>query len=272
MNSPYLLSEPGLRRLADFCLQPALYAFDFDGTLAPIVQVPMEAQMGPSTRGWMDKLDLLAPVAVVSGRSVHDLGFLLHGFRPRYLVGNHGLEGTPSGEKMHAAAARMCSAWVGQLQQVLPERLFREGVALENKTLSLTLHYRGARGHDQVRAEIAGLLKQAETSGELQPAPRIIPGKDVFNLVPPGAPHKGNAVVELIENAGFAQALYVGDDDTDEDVFRMQDPRILGIRVGAITGSAADFYLHDLGEVDLLLSTLVSLLGKATLGAGTRVV
>jgi trehalose-6-phosphatase len=54
----------------------------------------------------------------------------------------------------------------------------------------------------------------------MEPAPRIVLGKSVINLIPAGAPHKGVALLELMVHLKIQCALYIGDDDTDEDVFR----------------------------------------------------
>lgn len=71
--APWLL-DPQHRPMLDDWLGPStLFAFDFDGTLAPIVDDPAEARMSPSTWTQLDRLARLAPVAVVSGRAREDL-------------------------------------------------------------------------------------------------------------------------------------------------------------------------------------------------------
>jgi len=55
-------------------------------------------------------------------------------------------------------------------------------------------------------------------------------------------------------------ALYVGDDETDEDVFNLEEPgQLLGIRVGKSMRSRASYFLTSQGEVDTLLELLISL-------------
>jgi trehalose 6-phosphate phosphatase len=85
-------------------------------------------------------------------------------------------------------------------------------------------------------------------------------GKLVVNLVPRGAPHKGMALERLRESLHCDTALYVGDDQTDEDVFALDDPgRLLTIRVGEKTTSRASFFLRDQACIDVLLERLLSL-------------
>ncbi len=46
---------------------------DFDGTLAPIVETPVLAELSPATREVVDELSRIYPVAIVSGRGLDDL-------------------------------------------------------------------------------------------------------------------------------------------------------------------------------------------------------
>ena len=73
-----------------------------------------------------------------------------------------------------------------------------------------------------------------------------------------GAPHKGIALERERERLGCDTALYVGDDETDEDVFSLDRPgRLLTIRVGAKRTSAASYYILDQRVIDVLLGRLL---------------
>lgn len=55
----------------------------------------------------------------------------------------------------------------------------------------------------------------------------------------------------------------MGDDETDEDVFALDDPaRLVTVRVGAKRRSRAAFYVPDQKSVDTLLATLLELRQK----------
>jgi trehalose 6-phosphate phosphatase len=89
---------------------------------------------------------------------------------------------------------------------------------------------------------------------------RLLEGKQVLNVLPRGAPHKGLALERVKRRLGLEAAVYVGDDDTDEDVFALARPgELLGIRVRRRAGSAADCYIRTQVEIDLLLRRLLEL-------------
>ena len=69
-----------------------LLAFDFDGTLSPIVSDRDAAGMRAQTRAHFAALCRLYPTAVISGRARRDAQSRVHGLRVKYVVGNHGLE------------------------------------------------------------------------------------------------------------------------------------------------------------------------------------
>jgi len=85
----------------------------------------------------------------------------------------------------------------------------------------------------------------------------VVPGKRVLNVVPTGAPDKGMALARLTRRGGFERVLFVGDDDTDEDVFRRDlGVESVGVRVGRHSKSAARYYLRRQSDVDRLLERL----------------
>ena len=100
---------------------------------------------------------------------------------------------------------------------------------------------------------------------------RLIGGKQVVNILPAGAPHKGLALERARARLGCDTAVYVGDDETDEDVFALDRPgRLLGIRVGRKRSSSAASYVRAQAEIDRLLRAAPGLpAGGLTLEAGS---
>lgn len=128
------------------------------------------------------------------------------------------------------------------------------GIMLEDKQYSLSFHYRHA-----ARPALARQMLEQRIA-RLVPPPDIVHGKRVLNLLPPDAPHKGEALQSLLGLSGCARAMYVGDDVTDEDVFRMRMPEVLSIRVGRKRKSAAEMYLKNQADVARLVRRLVAML------------
>ncbi len=256
-----VFSPAGLQALRAFIAQPLMCLFDFDGTLAPLVADPDAVLLPAAVRSQLQALQQRVPVGIVTGRALADLRPRL-AFVPDYLIGNHGLEGVPAGAadagdtgNTGAAASpaellAQVARWKAQLEPVVAQ--LDPGIVIEDKHYSLSLHYLRARNREQaaqaLRARIAAL----------SPTPRIIAGKLLFNVLPAEAGDKGSAVQALLAATGLSQALYVGDDQTDEDVFRLAQPGLFTIHVGAAADSAAQWCLHDYREVARLLDWLVA--------------
>jgi trehalose 6-phosphate phosphatase len=223
-----------------------LLAFDYDGTLAPIVPDPALAVMRRRTRDLLTTLTRLYPVAIISGRAQADARRLLHGVGVVQIVGNHGVEPWQASPRLSLEVKK----WLPLL-----ERRFAglKGVQIENKVFSLAVHYRDSREKKKARAAIASA---AAALGPL----RVIGGKQVVNLLPITAPHKGIALERERERLRCDTAIFVGDDKTDEDVFALDQPgRLLGIRVGRSRTSAAAYYIPSQRSIDDLLRALVDL-------------
>jgi trehalose 6-phosphate phosphatase len=101
---------------------------------------------------------------------------------------------------------------------------------------------------------------------------RLIGGHQVVNLVPEGAPHKGIALTALRQRAGCDTAIFVGDDETDEDVFALDQPgRLLTLRVGRKRSSRAAFFVDSQRDVDAVLEALLEVRSRRVArAAGAR--
>jgi trehalose 6-phosphate phosphatase len=246
-----LLSRENRVLLDQLAWSNVLLAFDFDGTLAPIVPNRHEAAMRARTARLFTAVCERYPSAVISGRAKSDVGRRLSGAKVRYLIGNHGLEpGTRLGT-FERQVLRTHPLLEGALAHV-------GGIDIENKRYSLAVHYRRARQKPRAREAI----RRAVAS--LPEPMRVITGKLVINVVPEAAPSKGDALVALRERAEADVAMYIGDDVTDEDVFRLDQPgRLFTVRVGRSRTSAARYYLRQQQEIDLLLEHLAARRGDA---------
>ena len=243
-----LLSAAGEAELATLATARSLYAFDFDGTLAPIAASPDQARITAPMSRMLVALARQAPVAVISGRSRSDLRMrlpsdLLH------IIGNHGNESEAEFAD-GLEQRRLVATWRRQLETLLSGATSR-GILIEDKGLSLSLHYRLAADRDQARSAGSKAIEQ------LTPAPLVIGGKMVINLLPQTARTKLEALQELVTREQARRVLFVGDDDTDEIVFERAPPEWITVRVAHWNGSRARYFLHQQSNVTVLLDLLL---------------
>ena len=249
-----LLSENGLQALRAFVTPDTLFAFDLDGTLAPIVDNPTAAEIPETLRNGLEQLAGLATTAVITGRSRSDALPRL-GFNPHYLVGNHGSEGLPGLEDQGLHLQVLIGQWLEQLHRILPPDSW-SNLFVERKSSSLSLHYRHAQDRSATHQSLMAAIAR------LDPPPRRVGGKFVENLQPPLAPHKGDALLLLMEHSGCPKALFFGDDETDEDIFRLADARIFSVCIGTDRPTAADYHLHNQHDMAQALEQLIQLVRK----------
>jgi len=243
--STYLFSDTARTAMDSFIDRTTLFAFDLDGTLAPIGPDPDAIGIPVTIQKEIITLGAIAQVAVITGRSRSDALQRLS-VLPRYLIGNHGAEGLPGWESRTQEFIQTVKAWQDQLVSRLSNKDLN-GIFIENKGPTLSIHYRHATDSEAARVMILRAINR------LVPQPRLISGIYIENLVPKGAPDKGVALTYLMNQAGCPKGFFVGDDETDEDVFRLDNEIIFTVRVGRKTGSLARFYLRNQQEINRLL-------------------
>ena len=240
-----ILAKQNIERLRALAASGALLAFDFDGTLAPLGSDSFATRMRPESTELLRNLAHAAPVAVISGRSVADLTPRLDGIPMLAVVGNHGAE--PS--RFAKRAAREVAGWMPHLQAVVSTL---DGVEIEDKGQSVSVHYWHALDPAVAIAALESLVPQ------LSHAVRVVHGIGIVNLVPRGAPDKGDALMTLVKSHGFPGALFVGDELTDENAFRrLTSARDLGVRVGRSKDTKATYHIATQLDIDALLTELL---------------
>jgi len=242
----HLLSRAGDGVLAQLIAQKPLLAFDFDGTLSPLVERPSLASLNPTTRERLTRLAGILPVVIISGRAVADLKPRLDGVPLAGMSGNHGLEpwgATPEIEQLVQGWDDALSRKFGQLP----------GLEIENKRWSLTVDYRHV-------PDLSGTERALAHFAKTLPQVRLLGGRHAdLNLAPAGEHHKGTALERHMHALDRHAALYVGDDRTDEDAFGQAIDGLVSVRVGQKAGSRAQYFLQEQSEVDRLLDTLWAL-------------
>jgi trehalose 6-phosphate phosphatase len=235
---------------------------DFDGTITPIAPTPEAAELSARGRLVLEQL-VRRPqtrVAVVSGRPVETLARKVAVEGVIY-VGNHGMETLVYDVRSEDPVATRARPIVARLGARFAELAARSpGAVLEQKGISLSLHTR-LLAPDEARAVEADAVELASGEEELA----VFTGKRVVEVRPRGAPDKGLAALRLLESShgqgweAACAAIFIGDDQTDEDGFRALAGRGAGVRVrDEHTGESAAGYFTD--GVDDTLTLLESLL------------
>lgn len=242
--------------LKKFASLDTLVALDFDGTLAPIVHDRNRAALRQTTRRLLAGLAAHYPCVVISGRARSDVLRRLKGTGIEDIVGNHGIEPWTTSPILEKAVRR----WLPLLKASLGQF---HGVEIEDKRFSVAIHYRGESRKQKARRAI-------EAAARKLAAVRLIGGKQVINILPAGAPHKGLAFERQLIRSRCNRAIYVGDDDTDEDVFALPGRgRILTVRVGLNRDSLAGYYMCNQRDIDRFIRRLVELRAGRRAAPGT---
>jgi trehalose 6-phosphate phosphatase len=232
---------------------------DFDGTLAPIAPTPDKARIPPDTLPVLQKIRDLPQVflAIISGRSLSNLTETV-GLNGIHYAGNHGLEISgvkktvivPKAAHVTRSIRKMCSELETGITAI-------PGAWIENKGLTASIHYR-AVALIQV-PDLNRLIGRITAPYVHKDIVRLTRGKKVIEIRPALEWNKGYAVKWMLKRMGKRRAvtIYIGDDTTDEDAFRML-PDAVTVKVSrdAGTRTKAAYLAADTNEVRSFLHWL----------------
>ncbi|MFL5594592.1 MAG: trehalose-phosphatase [Gemmatimonadaceae bacterium] len=221
------------------------YFFDIDGTLVDIAPTPAEIYLAHDLHSLIRRLHDATggALALISGRSISNVDMIFGGSRLP-VAGQHGLERRDASGKIsrhHDISEKLERARI-DLRETAKRH---HGLLLEDKGLSLALHYRAAPrlasfAHRRMRSIAAGIGRDFAVQA----------GKRVVELKPSGR-DKGEAVKEFMHEQPFRgrKPVFVGDDLTDEYGFKVVNA-LGGYAVKVGTGpTAARFRVEDVSAV-----------------------
>ncbi len=245
---------------------------DVDGTLSPIVDRPEAAEITPRSKILLTTLQAYLPlVAVISGRAAADVQARV-GIPGIVYAGNHGLERWQNGQ---AEASDAVKAFRPAMQTVLNGLSHFEqthpGVMLEDKGVSLSVHYRQATPPEAAAVALRPVITQLTQDNGL----RLFEGRMLFEVRPPLDVHKGTAFRALVTEYKLDAAVYIGDDTTDVDAFQAaRDLREAGLCYAFGLGvtsdetplpvlETADFLVEGISGVEAFLDWLLKALSAS---------
>lgn len=260
----YLFSD--WKKLKQKLTEAQLFLFlDYDGTLVPIAEVPRQAIMPESLKALLASLIKLRylSVAIISGRTLGNLKNMV-GLKNIIYAGNHGLQIQGPKIKFKSPVSSSLRLKIQKVGKTLKQKLSKiNGVLLENKGLTLSLHYRlvdkklAPRVKNVFYETVAGVCFKGDVA--------VQSGKKVFEVRPAVDWDKGVAAEWLLKRQHSflkgrkALPIYVGDDTTDEDAFKALKKKGLTVFVGKPKASRAQYYLKNTRDVSRFLKKILEL-------------
>lgn len=216
---------------------------DFDGTLVKLRRRPGDVRVPRQIKQVLERLARHpnASVAIVSGRRLREIQTML-GAQGVHTFGLHGAER----EGRKTALSKTTRRTLAHAKREARARLgILPGIWLEDKILSLAVHYRGASAAI-VRVAHAALLEILEP---LRRNLSSMNGEKVWEILPREIAGKGATIRGLLATrAAGTLAIYVGDDAADELAFSAIPDQIT-VHVGKKTNTCARFLLQNPAEV-----------------------
>lgn len=230
-----------------------LIMLDYDGTLVPYAATAMEATPDEAVKKLLTKLtaDPANQVVVITGRDHINIDEWL-GNPDLHMIAEHGVWEKAAGGKWRKTL-QISKAWEASIKPIFEEWVNRTpGSYIEQKAFSLVWHYRMSDNElGELRArELVDTLKFVTANNNLQvmPGKKIIEVKDVRT-------NKGMAVANLLGSGRHQFILAIGDDETDEDLFKAVGERGVCIKVAEPSVNAR-YWVPTYREVRRLLTAL----------------
>ncbi|MBD3383940.1 trehalose-phosphatase [candidate division KSB1 bacterium] len=242
---------------------PVLF-LDYDGTLTPIVQQPEDAILSDDIRDSLEILCRYIQVIIISGRDRRDVEKLV-GIDNLIYAGSHGFDiNGPDGLNMQHEGGINALPSLEAAEELLNEKLEETpGVRIERKKYAIAVHYRNSP-----EREIPLIQKTMDRVAAEYNTLRQTGGKKIIELRPDIDWDKGKALLWLLRELGLKDEaylpIYIGDDLTDEDAFRVLNKDGMGILVGEHGDkSDADYRLDSINETGKFLRLLVKQLRES---------
>ena len=216
---------------------PFGFITDVDGTISQTAPTPQQAGVTPLCRRYLSALcNHLALVAAISGRPAVQVKNMIN-IDGMVYIGNHGLERWVGGHSEFIKDAQDYPPVIEAVAKELSPLLSIEGLSIENKGVTASIHYRLCPEPQLAKRDILTAIENSPHARNL----RIMQeSKYAINLIPPVKVNKGTATLDLIQEYNLQGGVYLGDDITDIDAFRAihtacRDLDFQGFTIGIIS-------------------------------------
>lgn len=252
---------------------------DYDGTLSPIVDDPDRAFMSKKMRKTVRKLAQCFPTAIVTGRC-RDKVYKFVKLAELYYAGSHGMDikGPEKGSKhMKVNESVLCQPaseflpMIDEVYKLLVEKTkSTPGAKVENNKFCLSVHFRcvDEKKWSELAQQVRSVVKE-------YPKLRLTQGRKVLEIRPTIKWDKGKALEFLLESLGFANCkdvfpVYIGDDRSDEDAFKILRDRGQGFGILVSKFPKDTNASYSLQEPDEVMDFLQRLVDWKQLSQGER--
>jgi len=231
---------------------------DVDGTISRTAPTPQQAKVSPLCHYYLSNLcNHLALVAAISGRPALEIKNMIK-IDGMVYIGNHGLERWAKGHSEFQKDAQDYARIIKTAIEELVPLLSIEGVSIEDKGVTATIHYRLCPEPQLAETKILNAVAVLSQAGSL----RIIKERMAIDLLPPVEVNKGTATLDLIQEYNLQGGIYLGDDLTDVDAFKAihtasHDSNFQGFAIGTTSQempeklvAEADFTLNGVSDVE----------------------
>jgi len=236
-----------------------LLAFDYDGTLTPIVKKPELARLSLPIKNLLKDLSKnpFYTILIISGRPLKEIKRFV-GLKKIIYAGNHGLEIEGPKIKFINSSAKRAKPLIKNIFKLLSKELASiKGVLVENKGLTLSVHFRLVKAKKALR-RLDKIFYHLLNPWRLKKKIRLTFGKKVYEVRPSVKWDKGKCLSYLSAQKSLFKVnpltIALGDDRTDEDMFKFIKNRGISIFVGKpSTSSFARYYLCNVKELKKFL-------------------
>jgi trehalose 6-phosphate phosphatase len=188
---------------------PLLIATDLDGTLAPIVDDPVDAHVPEQALAVLDRLSTVCRVAVITGRDLNTARRMVPADNVT-IIGSHGLEPSFDSPLLPGVDRVKLAPALEQVEQRVISQVPAVFLHIERKAISTAFHFRTAPHlESDLRKALANLPDEL----------RIREGRMVLEVLPNARGGKDRALTALVGHFKAKSIVTMGDDRTDVGMF-----------------------------------------------------